>query len=126
MSRALRDNHYESSSGTGRWDVPCVPFAPPHQADDAPGNAMRLIHLCLPLVPLVLLVGCATPRVDTNNLPVFCLDTPKAGNCAGRTPGFYYDYPSDTCRAFSYGPCHGPMPFTSRELCDQACVARGK
>ncbi|MBP6582556.1 MAG: proteinase inhibitor I4 serpin, partial [Chromatiaceae bacterium] len=41
-------------------------------------------------------------------------------------PGFYYDYPSDTCRPFRYGSCHGPVPFTSRDLCDQTCVARGK
>ena len=95
-------------------------------ADDAIGNAMRLIHLCLPLVPLFLMVGCATPEVATNDLPVFCLDTPISGKCAGRTPGFYYDYPSDTCRPFRYGPCHGPVRFTSRELCEQACVARGK
>ena len=100
--------------------------AAPLGTEDAIGNAMRLIHLCLPLVPLILLVGCATPEVSTNDLPVFCLDTPKAGKCAGSTPGFYYDYPSDTCRPFRYGPCHGPVRFTSRELCEQACVARGK
>ena len=59
------------------------------------GNAMRLIHLCLPLVPLILLVSCATHEVNTNDLPVFSPDTPKSGKCAGSTPGFYYDYPSD-------------------------------
>lgn len=103
-----------------------MPFAPPQRADDVLGNAMRLIHLCLPLAPLVLLVSCATHVVTTNDLPVICAEKPKSGNCEGRTPGFYYHYPSDTCRSFRYGSCHGPMPFTSREQCEQTCVARGK
>jgi hypothetical protein len=85
-----------------------------------------LIRLLVFVLPLVLLAACAETPKKSNDLPVYCLDKPKAGQCSGNTPGFYYDYPSDTCRAFKYGNCHGPISFTSRDSCEQACVARGK
>ncbi len=87
---------------------------------------IRLIRLLVFVLPLVLLAGCAVTQQKSNDLPVHCLDKPKAGQCNGTTPGFYYDYPSDTCRGFKYGTCHGPIPFTSRDACEQVCVARGK
>ena len=71
----------------------------------------------------LLFSGCAS-QPASNDLPVICVDTPQVGKCAGNTPGFYYDYPSDTCRPFRYGPCHGPLRFTSRDQCEATCVAR--
>ncbi len=101
-------------------------FSSPLQADDMLGTAVRLIHALLPLTPLFLVACSATHIATTNDLPVICAERPKNGNCDGTMPGFYYHYPSDTCRSFRYGSCHGPIPFTSREQCDQTCVARGK
>lgn len=77
------------------------------------------------LVALTLVAGCAT-QTTNNDLPVICVDSPLQGKCSGNQPGFYYDYPSDTCRPFRYGPCHGPLHFTSREDCEATCVARGR
>ncbi len=77
------------------------------------------------LAALTLITGCAT-QTPNNDLPVSCVDSPLGGRCMGNKPGFYYDYPSDTCRPFRYGPCHGPVQFTSREQCEATCVARGK
>ncbi len=85
---------------------------------------MKASYLLLVLV-LALLAGCAT-QTATNELPVICVDSPLQGKCAGNKPGFYYDYPSDTCRPFRFGACHGPMHFSSREECEATCVARGK
>lgn len=77
------------------------------------------------LVALILVSGCTT-EAPKNGLPVICVDSPLQGKCLGNQPGFYYDYPSDTCRPFRYGPCHGPRHFTSRDQCEATCVARGK
>lgn len=74
------------------------------------------------VLPLALLQGCATEKVN-NDLPIQCVDNPLGAVCTGRVRGFYYDYPSDTCRPFLYGPCHGPVQFKSRELCEETCVA---
>ncbi|NCA89155.1 MAG: hypothetical protein EOM92_09630 [Gammaproteobacteria bacterium] len=90
---------------------------------------VRLIssYVLFLLSALTLLVfsGCASQQA-TNDLPVICVDTPQVGKCAGKTPGYYYDYPSDTCRPFRYGPCHGSLHFISRDECEATCVARGK
>jgi hypothetical protein len=78
--------------------------------------------LILPAVAaLALLAGCVgNPR---NGLPVHCLDEPAPGTCKGRVPGYYYDYPSDTCRVFYHGGCGGRVPFESRSDCEETCVA---
>ena len=80
--------------------------------------------MALPVVAIVF-AGCESQRVS-NELPIICVDTPQLGKCNGSIPGFYYDYPSDTCRPFRYGPCNGPMHFSNREQCEATCVARGK
>jgi hypothetical protein len=77
------------------------------------------------LLAMTLVTGCTTDA-PKNDLPVICVDSPLQGKCAGSKPGFYYDYPSDTCRPFQYGACHGPMHFISRDQCEATCVARGK
>lgn len=77
------------------------------------------------LVVATLSAGCESQKVS-NDLPIICVDTPQLGKCNGSTPGFYYDYASDTCRPFRYGPCNGPMHFSNREQCEATCVARGK
>jgi len=89
-------------------------------------RVLRLIRLPLLSLPLVLLAACAVNQPKSNELPIHCLDKPKGGQCDGTTMGYYYDYRSDTCRGSKYGTCDGPIPFTSRDACEQACVARGK
>lgn len=84
-----------------------------------------MLRLLLIFLFLSLFSGCAS-EPKSNDLPVICVDSPLQGKCAGNKPGFYYDYPSDTCRPFRYGPCHGPVHFTSRDQCEATCVARGK
>lgn len=86
---------------------------------------LNRFFMLLPAVAMLVAAGCATQQVS-NDLPVICVDTPQVGKCGGKKPGFYYDYPSDTCRPFQYGPCHGPVPFSSRDQCETTCVARGK
>jgi len=86
-------------------------------------NLIRLM-VAVPVVAM-LFAGCETQQVS-NELPLICVETPQLGKCNGSTAGFYYDYPSDTCRPFRYGPCHGRVPFSSRDLCESTCVARGK
>jgi hypothetical protein len=107
-----------------------MPLPPAADAMERVFSLIRVLLLLLPLVlvlVLVLVAGCAsTQEAVANDLPVHCIGTPQAGKCEGRTRGFYYDYPSDTCRAFHYGPCHGPVAFTRRDQCEQTCVARGK
>ena len=84
-----------------------------------------MLRLVLIILSVGLFSGCAT-EPKSNDLLVICVDTPQVGKCAGKTPGFYYDYPSDTCRPFRYGTCHGPVAFTSRDQCEATCVSRGK
>ena len=84
----------------------------------------NLLRLSVAVVA-TLLAACESQPVS-NELPLICVETPKMGKCTGSTPGFYYDFPSDTCRPFQYGSCHGAVPFSSRDRCESTCVARGK
>jgi hypothetical protein len=71
---------------------------------------------------LTLLAGCSASRDKNEFLPVYCLNAPDPGPCNGRIPGYYYDYPSNSCRMFHYGGCRGRVPFESRSACEEACV----
>jgi hypothetical protein len=68
------------------------------------------------------LLGCSSAFDSDNALPVHCLDKPEPGRCGARVPAYYYDYPSNTCRAASSGGCRGQVRFDSREACEAACV----
>lgn len=72
----------------------------------------------------LLLAACETTVVDTNDeLPVRCLDKPEPGPCHRFRYHYYYDYPSDRCKAFSYGGCGGRVPFETQQECEAICVA---
>jgi hypothetical protein len=70
------------------------------------------------------LLGCSSSMDPDNALPVNCLDKPEPGRCGARVPAYYYDYPSNTCRAAPSGGCRGQVRFESREACEAACVGR--
>jgi hypothetical protein len=84
---------------------------------------MRRPGLFLALSGVLLVVGCADETQTVKGLPVHCLDTPDPGPCGGRQTMYYYDYRSDSCRAFFYGGCGGKVPFKTRSACEEACVA---
>jgi hypothetical protein len=84
---------------------------------------MRLLGLLLACAALASVTGCDGGANARNGLPVQCLDEPDPGPCKGRTPRFYYDYPSDTCRMFYHGGCRGRVPFETRSACEETCVA---
>ena len=73
----------------------------------------------------LLLGGCSGPEVQSNDLPVHCLDAPEPGPCGKRVLRYYYDYRYDRCRTFHYGGCQGHVPFETLEDCEKTCVASG-
>ena len=74
----------------------------------------------------LLLGGCMHNLQKQDLMHVNCMNAPDPGPCKGAIPGFYYDYPSDSCRRFIYGGCGGQRPFDSMEACIKACGAKGK
>jgi hypothetical protein len=79
------------------------------------------------LVAAALLVGgCSEELLKGNDLPVRCLDEPKAGPCRAHMLGYFYDYRYDKCRPFHYGGCRGHVPFETLTACEETCVANGQ
>ena len=87
---------------------------------------MRLLWFFLAISPLFLVLGCADNTETVTGLPVFCVDEPDPGPCAGRQTKYYYDYRTNRCRVFFYGGCGGKVPFETRAACEEACVAESR
>jgi hypothetical protein len=79
-----------------------------------------ILGVCL----ISLLAGGCSGNDTKEWLAVKCLEPPDSGPCDRPVYGYYYDYPSDQCRAFAYGGCKGHVPFPSREACVSLCESR--
>jgi hypothetical protein len=85
-----------------------------------PGG-LPLVLLALAALGLVL-VGCAGMGGDTDDLMhVSCLQVPQPGRCSKPRAAFYYDYRTDSCKAFARGVCERDWPFRSMRDCVKAC-----
>lgn len=83
-------------------------------------------QLVPPALFFLLVAGCGGDGLTKNDLPVTCLDKPEPGPCSERVIRYYYDYRYDSCRAFHYGGCQGHVPFETKEVCEEACVANAR
>ncbi|WP_420827343.1 BPTI/Kunitz-type proteinase inhibitor domain-containing protein [Halochromatium salexigens] len=82
---------------------------------------LPLVLLALAALGLVL-VGCAGTGGDTDDLiHVSCLQVPQPGRCSKPRAAFYYDYQTDSCKAFARGVCDPSWPFRSMRDCVKAC-----
>ena len=50
-----------------------------------------------------------------------CKLTPDQGPCDGSIEKYYYDRVEKRCKAFTWGGCHGVVPFDFMEECE-ACI----
>jgi len=113
----------------GRPDAPVParsgrPWAKGGRARSGRSNRGRLL---LPPILIAALAGCGGGEtLSKNDLPVHCLEEPKAGPCHSRIEGYFYDYRYDRCRPFQYGGCDGNVPFKTLQECEEACVAGTK
>jgi len=89
-------------------------------------RAMVLTLLTLVLGLTLVLAGCggAPESRLSDQLHVSCLEKPATGVCRAAKPAFYYDYPSDSCRRFSWGGCGNKAPFQSMDQCVKTCGGR--
>jgi hypothetical protein len=86
---------------------------------------MFLPRVLLALIVAAPLAGCgSSPEGGDDLIHVSCLVEPDRGPCGGATPGFYYDFRSDSCMRFMYGGCGGKVPFATMEQCVETCGGR--
>jgi len=64
----------------------------------------------------ILLFSCKTLQQDQR-----CRLKPNAGPCEAAIVKFYYDKVDQECKPFTWGGCHGVVPFDFMEEC-QVCV----
>lgn len=74
----------------------------------------------------LVLHGCGggTLTDDSDLIHVSCFEMPAASRCSRPVSGFYYDYPSNTCRPVRGGVCDRDWPFRTLRDCVDACGGR--
>jgi len=73
---------------------------------------MKYLIICT----FCLLVGCASLKLDPK-----CRLKPDPGPCKGAFTMYYFDKTEQQCKEFTWGGCHGTVPFETMEEC-QACL----
>lgn len=76
--------------------------------------------LSLLLCGLLLFCDCDN---DGNQLPSPCTLVPDAGPCYALITKYYFDRAEQRCKEFTWGGCHGVVPFHTLEECRQCLSA---
>jgi len=72
------------------------------------------------LMALLVLAGCKVMQQDQR-----CRLKPDPGPCTASEEKYYYDPVDKKCKPFTWGGCHGVVPFDFIEECEQCSEATG-
>lgn len=73
------------------------------------------------ILVVFLLMGCKTFQLDKR-----CRLKPDPGPCKAAIEKYYYDPVDKECKPFTWGGCHGIVPFDFIEECQTCLEASNK